>query len=127
MDDDTDTGNGPTTGTEDAPEGTSEATAGGTQQVLTAGALLTNGDSGAVVRLAPGEEVVLRLTPPLQGGTPQVSDAEVLEVVPVQHFADPGYAEFELLAQAAGRARVEVRGAGADGPVLLLLVEVQGR
>ena len=106
-----------TTGTEDGQDGS--------QRVLTAGALLTNGDSGAVVRLAPGEEVVLRLAPPLQGGTPQVSEPDVLEAVPVQHFADPGYDEFELLALSAGRARVEVRGTG--DAVLLLLVEVQGR
>lgn len=90
---------------------------------LGAGALLTNTDAGALVRLSPGEEVVLRLTPPLQGDEPDVADPEVVEVVPVQHFADPGYAEYELLALAPGRTTVSV--AGTDGSTLLALVLVQ--
>lgn len=91
---------------------------------LGAGALLTNADTGALVRLSPGEEVVLRLTPPLQGSQPDAADPEVVEVVPVQHFADPGYAEYELLALAPGRTSVSVT--AADGSALLVLVVVEG-
>jgi hypothetical protein len=108
-----------TPGTTDGQDGTA------VPAELGPGALLTNADNGALVRLAPGEEVSLRLTPPLQDGDPDVADPEVLEVVPVQHFADPGYAEYELLALAPGRTTVTVP--AADGTVLLVLVLVQGR
>ncbi len=94
---------------------------------LRAGDVLTNPDSGAVVRLAPGEEAVLRLSPPLQDSTPSIADPGVVELVPVQHFADPGYAEYELLALSPGETTVTVPAAGADGPGLVVLVVVQGR
>ena len=110
------------TGSTTAPEGAS----GQPPAEVGAGAILSNGDSGALVRLSPGEEVVLRLTPPLQDSTPAVADPEVVEIVPVQHFADPGYAEYELVARAPGETRIAARGAGADGPGVQVVVVVQG-
>lgn len=75
------------------------------------GAILTPEDDGATVRLAPGQEATLRLPPPWDETPPEVSDGAVVELVPVDHFADPGYAEHGLLALAAGDATVRV-----DGP-----------
>lgn len=73
-----------------------------TEQPHRAGDVLTQADLGSRVHLAPGEEATLRLEPPLQEVAPGVADPAVVELVPVDHLVDPGYAEYQLLAQAPG-------------------------
>lgn len=87
------------------------------------GALLTQDDRGAVVRLAPGEEVTLRLDPPRDRDSAQVEDPDVVEVVPVDHLDDPGYAEVTLLALSPGETVVAV---GDDDEPLLTVVVTGG-
>lgn len=87
------------------------------------GEVLTPEDAGAVLRLGPGEEASLHLTPPWQDAVVGVGDPTVVELVPVEHFADPGYAEYTVLARAAGTTTVDV--AGPDGEPLVFRVEVR--
>lgn len=84
------------------------------------GAVLTPDDDGATLRLRAGEEASLRLPPPWDATPPEVSDPGVVELVPVDHFADPGYAEHGLLALGAGEAVVRVD--GPDGTVEIRVV-----
>lgn len=110
------TGTGDDTGTTDD---------GGTDApVLGAGSIITESASGSLLRLRAGEDAVLRLSPPFMDADPLVDDPAVLELVPVQHFADPGYAEWELRASAPGRASLTAE--ATDGSVLVVLVEVSG-
>ncbi len=106
----------PTTSDDDA------GTAGQDQEELGAGDVLTAADSGARVRLAVGESAVLRLEPPLQDLSPDLTDAGVVEAVPVQHFADPGYAEYELLGLQAGEVTLTV----GEGEELVVDLVVEG-
>lgn len=94
-----------------------------TARTLGPGEVLTPDDAGAVLRLAPGDEASLHLTPPWQDAVAEVADPTVLELVPVDHFADPGYAEYTLLAHAAGETTVTVEGPGAERLELLVTVE----
>ncbi|GAA1183512.1 hypothetical protein GCM10009584_26980 [Ornithinimicrobium humiphilum] len=112
-------------GTGDATGSTGAGTNGGTDApVLGAGAIVTESASGSLLRLRTGEDAVLRLSPPFLDAQPQVDVPAVLELVPVQHFADPGYAEWELRASAPGRASLTAE--ATDGSVLVVLVEVSG-
>lgn len=82
-------------------------------QDLGPGSVVTAEEDGATVRLAPGEEATLRLAPPWDAAEARSSDPSVVELVPVDHFADPGYAEFTLLARGAGEAQVQIEGDGS--------------
>lgn len=103
----------------DGPDGPQTSEGSNPDQPLGAGAVLTARDDGAVVHLSPGEEVFLQLAPPWDGALPTSEDDTVVEVVPVEHFADPGYAEFSLLAHGSGETSVRV--AGPDEEVLIHL------
>lgn len=92
-------------------------------RTLGPGEVLTPDDAGALLRLAPGDEASLHLTPPWQDAVAEVSEPAVAELVPVDHFADPGYAEYTVLAHGAGRAVVTVR--QPDGESLELTVVVE--
>lgn len=75
-----------------------------------AGDIVTATDLPSTLRLAPGEEATLRLAPPLQDAPAVSADPGVVELVPVDHLVDPGYAEYQLLAQAPGATTVTVGG-----------------
>lgn len=91
-----------------------------------AGAVLTQEDSGTTLELAPGEEASVRLAPPLQDVEPAVDRPEVVEVVRVDHLVDPGYAEYQLLAGAAGRARVSATDPASGQEILVEVVVSDG-
>lgn len=97
-----------------APDGSDTSEGPDPDQPLGAGSVLTPQDDGAVVHLSPGEEVSLQLAPPWDGALPTSDDPDVVEVVPVDHFTDPGYAEFSLLAHAPGDTTVRVAGLGEE-------------
>lgn len=109
-----------TPSTTDATSPTSDATTDGAtmtqtpEEPLGAGAVLTPEDDGATVRLMVGEEVSVQLAPPWDTAEPVSEDADVVEVVRVDHFTDPGYAEFTLLALGTGEARVQVQAEGEE-------------
>jgi predicted secreted protein len=124
---------GATMDPEDSPDGNATETGDGTgtaedggtdAPVLGAGAIITEADTGSLLRLRTGEDAVLRLSPPFLDAQLRVDDPGVLEIVPVQHFADPGYTEWELRASAPGRASLTAE--ATDGSVLVVLVEVSG-
>lgn len=96
------------------------------EQPHAAGDVLTQDDLGSTVRLAPGEEATLRLEPPLQEVAPTVGDPGILELVPVDHLVDPGYAEYQLLAHAPGMTTVTVAGTDDHPEDLVLGVVVDG-
>lgn len=101
---------------EDGPatDGDGAATDGDGMEQHGPGAVLTQDDRGAELRLAVGEEATLQLAPPLQDQPVAVDDPQVLELVPVDHLVDPGYAEYTLLALAPGETVVTAgEGAGA--------------
>lgn len=83
-------------------------------EAVGAGTVLTPQDGAVVVHLSPGEEVSLQLAPPWDDAEPASDDPDLVEVVPVDHFTDPGYAEFSLLAQAPGDTTVRVAGPGEE-------------
>lgn len=99
---------------------------GGTMADHGPGDILTQDDTGATVRLPPGAEATLQLSPPLDGAEPEVEGGDVVELVPVDHFADPGYAEFQLLAHAPGTAVVTVADPTGGDPVVLHVVVEDG-
>lgn len=108
------------------PEGTDPADTGSADdesQTLGPGEVLTPEDAGATLRLVPGEEASLHLTPPWQDAVAEVSDPAVAELVPVDHFADPGYAEYTVVARTTGRTDVTVQ--QPDGASLKLTVVVE--
>lgn len=82
------------------------------------GDVLTQDVLGATVRLPVGDEVTVQLAPPLQDATPRVDDPAVVELVPVEYFADPGYAEYTLIARGLGETTVSL--VGPDGTEDLL-------
>lgn len=75
---------------------------------LVAGDVLTPDLDRGALRLAPGEEATLRLPPPFQGAEPTLDEPAVAELVPVEHFDDPGYSEFQVVGLAPGVAALEV-------------------
>ncbi|WP_161965161.1 pilus assembly protein N-terminal domain-containing protein [Ornithinimicrobium cerasi] len=91
-----------------------------------AGDVLTPADTGSTLRLSPGEEATLRLEPPLQEVAPTAADPGVVELVPVDHLVDPGYAEYQLLAHAAGTTTVTVAGTDDHPEDMVLEVVVDG-
>ncbi|WP_181010016.1 hypothetical protein [Ornithinimicrobium sufpigmenti] len=120
--------------TEDTPEDSTEDTTDGTRpddtstpddvaRPLGPREVLTPDDTGAELRLAPGDEASLHLTPPWQDAVAEVADPTVLELVPVDHFADPGYAEYTLLAHATGETTITVE--GPDGERLQFVATVE--
>lgn len=108
------------TGTD--PAGT--ASADEESRTLGPGEVLTPDDAGATLRLSPGEEASLHLTPPWQDAVAEVGDPAVVELVPVEHFADPGYAEYTVVGHTVGRTDVTVQ--QPDGRSLELTVVVEG-
>lgn len=117
------------TSTEGTSEDTADDTADDTSspddaaRPLGPGEVLTPDDTGAVLRLAPGDEASLHLTPPWQDAVAEVVDPAVVELVPVDHFADPGYAEYTLLAHATGETTITVE--GPDGERLEFVATVE--
>lgn len=92
-------------------------------RTLGPGEVLTPNDAGAALRLAPGGEASLHLTPPWQDAVAEVADPAVVELVPVDHFADPGYAEYTVLAHTAGETTITVE--GPDGELVQFAVTVE--
>ena len=71
--------------------------------------VITEVDSGETITLAPGAETPLRLSAEYLWGEPVVS-GEVVELVRVDYFRDPGYYEWMVFAQQPGAATVAVHG-----------------
>lgn len=88
-----------------------------------AGATLTEADHGTTLTLAPGEEATLRLAPPFQDAEPVVDDPSIVELVVVEHFADPGYAEYGVLAGTSGSTTVRATADGQPEFTLQVVVE----
>lgn len=108
----------PTSGPSAEPTGTDDA---GT--TLGPGEVLSAHDDGAVVLLAPGEETLLQLAPPWQDAVVEVADPDVVELVPVEFFDDPGFAEYTVLAHVPGRTTLTVD--RADGELVSINVVVE--
>lgn len=70
---------------------------------------ITQAASGKTIRIARGDNAVLRLSNRWQWGEPRVSSDEV-ELTPVEYFVDPGFREWTI--EARKRGRVTIRSLG---------------
>ena len=70
---------------------------------------ITQAASGKTVRLAKGEDAVLRLSNRWHWSEPRVS-SNVVELTPVEYLVDPGFREWTI--EARRRGRVTIRSLG---------------
>jgi predicted secreted protein len=70
---------------------------------------ITQAASGKTVRLAKGENAVLRLSNRWHWSEPRLSSAAV-ELTPVEYFIDPGFREWTIEARKPGRATIRSLG-----------------
>lgn len=76
-------------------------------------AALTPDNAGETVQLTTGDSMPLRLQSGLAYNVATL-DPDIVEVIPVDHFDDPGYAEWLLEATGPGTTEVVASGAGTD-------------
>ena len=70
---------------------------------------ITQAASGKTVRLAKGEDAVLRLSNRWHWSEPQVS-SNAVELTPVEYLVDPGFREWTIDARKRGRVTISSLG-----------------
>jgi hypothetical protein len=77
---------------------------------------ITQGASGKTFSLAKGESVTLRLSNRWRWSEPHAT-SDVVELTPVEYFVDPGFREWTIDAQRAGRVTLSATGTGCTSCV----------
>jgi hypothetical protein len=77
--------------------------------------VLTERDGNRTVSLRVGGEALIRLHPPVVWAPPLVSEPGIVELSPVEYFADPGFTEYAVRAVAPGTVVVSTSGSRGGG------------